>query len=256
MQTLQDCLAESLQAHHNRWNLDADTWLSLEEHHWYESHNSCQRCAPVPVMQNVLACQMHWRDCFQLANWSCGCWNNWICPTRAPVLDAKCLKTISKHTPWRLINSCLLELNGLQSSVIGSGLAFATQEKKSWRICQHWRMFCRPHECRLPHWRTSTNQVWSQQKESPRLAKGESCSRHTFFAFIHTFTELIMSQTPFPRRRVDVDQETHAISWRLSQIACHFISTFVHSFHSHFVFFEENHLTIFWEWSSSSLIFT
>ena len=55
-------------------------------------------------------------------------------------------------------------------------------------------------------------------------------------------------------RSVDVDWTTHAIEQRLSQIACHFISTFVHSFHSHFVFFGENHLTIFWEWSSSSLI--
>ena len=44
---------------------------------------------------------------------------------------------------------------------------------------------------------------------------------------------------------VDVDRATHAINQRLSQIACHFISMFVHLFHSQFVFFGENHLTIF-----------
>ena len=44
---------------------------------------------------------------------------------------------------------------------------------------------------------------------------------------------------------VDVDSATHTINQRLSQIACHFISTFVHSFHSHFVFFGNDHLTIF-----------
>ena len=54
------------------------------------------------------------------------------------------------------------------------------------------------------------------------------------------------------RRRVDVDSATHAINQRLSQITCHFISTFVYLFHSHFVFFGNDHLTIFWERSSSS----
>ena len=50
------------------------------------------------------------------------------------------------------------------------------------------------------------------------------------------------------------------LTWRLKQLikhwvgfACHRISTFVCSFHSHFMFFKEKHLTNFWEWTFSSL---
>ena len=39
---------------------------------------------------------------------------------------------------------------------------------------------------------------------------------------------------------VDVDSATHTINRRLSQITCHFISTFVYLFHSHFVFFGDD----------------
>ena len=55
--------------------------------------------------------------------------NNWICPTKTSALGAKCLRTISQHTLWQLINSCLSELSILQSSITGSGLTFTTRKE-------------------------------------------------------------------------------------------------------------------------------
>ena len=52
---------------------------------------------------------------------------------------------------------------------------------------------------------------------------------------------------------VDVDRATHAINQRLSQITFHWISMLCYLFHPHFMFFEEKHLTNFWEWTFSSL---
>ena len=138
-------------------------------------------------------------------------------------------------------NDSQSEPNGSLSSVIGFG-RMCTTIRRIPKDLLTLKMFCRPHECRLSHQRTSADQVWSQWKESPRLVKGKSSSHYTLHVLFHMFTELIMSQILFTRRRVDVDWVTHAINQRFNRIECHWISTLVYSFISQFIFFEEKHL--------------
>ena len=86
-----------------------------------------------------------------------------------------------------------------------------------------------------------------------KVGKGRvTLTLHVYLHYIlHIYRAHHITNTT-TRRRVDVDGATHTINRRLSRITCHFIQRlfiyFIHTLCS----FENDHLTIFWERSSSS----